>query len=265
MIGCIIAAAGYGSLRMSGDRPLPKVVELFAGVPLIGCALRTAERAGIIDIAVVVNRRDADLVQEAIVSSKRIGAIFRVPSLIVQPERRGSADAVLHALPTVQSWGVSDVLVMYGDMPNWRPQTLKRLMRAHHPGMVLTMVSAQRTPEFPMLDRYGRIIRDDVGGIDRVMEAADSRVSDAILAIDRVNPSLWIWNVEWLKRSIPKIPPFKKLDGYPDELHMPPLIEIATSQGRLINELALNELESVEALGVNTIADLHGLRDLKRR
>lgn len=259
MIGCIVVAAGYGSLREEGGRPVPKVIEKVSGIPMIGRALRAAERSGIQDIVVVTNPRDQDVVLDAITYSMRGGSVRCMPSIVIQPERRGSAEAVLHAIPVLQSHGCDRALITYADMPMWSSSTFRILCAQSHNHHVVTMTTVLRDPDYPVLERYGRVLRDHDGNITQVMEVNDPRITPEILAIERVNPSLWVWNLKWLRKNIPLIRPFRKTDGYHDELYMPPLIEMASSQGLRINELDLSIPASKEAVGVNTLEELHEL------
>ncbi len=262
MIGCIVVAAGYGSLREVDGRPFPKVLETIDGIPLVSRAVRAAEAVGISDVAVVVNPRDRELVTRALAASLRTRAIARFPHMVVQSERRGSADAVLHAIPALRAGGCERALITYGDMPMWSTSTFRLLCSRSTIESVATMVTVPRHPDHPMLDRYGRVVRNARGNIERIVEVDDVQVTPEIVAIDRVNPSLWIWNLRWLQKAIQCIKPVTKSDGYGDERYMPPLVALAASEGLRIDELSLTMYWSHEARGVNNLADLRALEDV---
>ncbi len=261
-----MVAAGYGSLRADRDgRPIPKVVENINGLPIISRSLRMAELAGISDTIVVANPRDHASVVAAIDHSVRAGSVQRMPEIVMQPERRGSADAVRQAIPNLRRRNIDHALITYADMPMWSSESACRLCATHQSSHFVTMATVRRSIDFPVLDRYGRVIRNRGGEIIGVIEYNSPYISPKAYAIQSVNPSFWIWNLEWLTQAIPKIPPFKKSDGFGDELHMPPLIHMTRIAGRYIHECALPPSVSHEALGVNTLEELHSLtRHLSR-
>ncbi|HVU75609.1 MAG TPA: NTP transferase domain-containing protein, partial [Candidatus Paceibacterota bacterium] len=93
--GLILVAAGYGSLRLLHGRPVPKILEPIHGTPMVVHPIRTALEAGITDIVVVVN----DLFGRDIRKAIRMHGPVCEPEFVVQPDRYGSANAVLRALP----------------------------------------------------------------------------------------------------------------------------------------------------------------------
>ncbi len=260
MIGCIVVAAGYGSLRSGPDgKPVPKVIERINGIPMIAYPLRMAEHAGITETVVVVNPRDGAAVIAAIKSSVHVGTIRRMPEFVIQHERRGSADAVLRAIPNLRARNIEHALITYGDMPKWSARSTRALLTLHRSHHVVTMATVCRSHEYPVLDRYGRVVRNSHGEIIGIIEHNSPFITPKGYAIQSVNPSFWIWDLEWLEQMIPKIKPFKKSDGFGDELHMPPLIHMARIDGRVIHECAFSYSVNDEALGVNTLDELHAL------
>ncbi|MBP9757478.1 MAG: NTP transferase domain-containing protein [Candidatus Pacebacteria bacterium] len=259
--GMIVVAAGYGSFRETGGhRPIPKVIERVRGLPMVVHPLIAAERMGSAKTVVVVNPRDAEIVVATIAHVHRTGGIRTMPLIVLQPGRFGAADAVQRALPELRNVGVRRVLVTYGDMPEWSADTYQALLMSDRPEHTVTMTTVVRSDKYPVLDTYGRVLRDAKGNIRSIVEVKGVEVPRRIYVIPHVNPSLWIWNARWLESSIAKITPVKKSDGYGDELYMPPLIEIASSEGRIIGELSLGVQYSHEACGVNSIDELNALQ-----
>jgi bifunctional UDP-N-acetylglucosamine pyrophosphorylase/glucosamine-1-phosphate N-acetyltransferase len=236
------------------------VIERVYGVPIIVRVLQAVEKAGITETMVVVNPRDQDLIQRVVYNGMRDARLLNLPRFVLQPDRYGSADAVYRAIPALQERGVEQALITYGDMPLWSTETIRALVRQSEAiRRVATMVTVPRHADFPTLDRYGRVVRDSSGTIERIIEVNDPAITTIELEIERVNPSLWVWDLAWLRSNIPAIIPTKKTDGHPDERHMPPLIARASAHGLGIGELQGTYVLSSEALGVNSQAELDAL------
>ena len=124
----IVLAAGEGT-RMRSD--IPKVLHKVAGRSLVGHALAGALDAGSDALAVVVGPGREDVADE-------VAAFAPGAPVFVQTERRGTAHAVLAAREALAR-GFDDVLIVYGDTPLVRPETLKRLRAplAHGAGVVV--------------------------------------------------------------------------------------------------------------------------------
>jgi bifunctional UDP-N-acetylglucosamine pyrophosphorylase/glucosamine-1-phosphate N-acetyltransferase len=232
---------------------VPKILEPIHGTPMVVHPIRTALEAGITDIVVVVN----DLFGRDIRKAIRMHGPVCEPEFVVQPDRYGSANAVLRALPHFRRKRVETALVMYADMPFWSPESMRRLISAHLMGAVVTMMIAERE-SFPHIDAYGRVLRDTVGSVRSIVEVDTATQEEESGA--EVNPSFWVWDTEWLEKSIPKVEPILgKTAGQPEQ-HLPPLIEIAYREHRRINEVQLPALRHYEALGINTLAELERAR-----
>jgi bifunctional UDP-N-acetylglucosamine pyrophosphorylase/glucosamine-1-phosphate N-acetyltransferase len=252
-IGLIIAAAGYGSFR--SDESVPKVVEPLNGVPLVVYPLLAAQELGVEQVVVVVNNLYGPHVRRAIRNHGPVCA----PHFVVQPDRYGSADAVARACPLLREQGVTAALVVYPDMPLWSAQSMRRLIETHTAGSVVTMTIAEREC-FPQIDRYGRVLRDAHGRICRIVEPENASPHEQ--SVSEVNPSLWVWDLDWFERHASEVRPVEMKTPGRQERHMPPLIEMAYRQGARINEVHLPSSRTYEALGANTEAEFRRLRDV---
>ena len=114
----IVLAAGEGT-RMHSARP--KVLHEIAGRSLLAHVLAAVRQAGGSATAVVVGPDAGGVSAEAL--RRQPGA-----EIFVQKERRGTAHAVLAAADAVAR-GADDVLIVFGDTPLIRPQTLRRMRR----------------------------------------------------------------------------------------------------------------------------------------
>ncbi|TGD64135.1 bifunctional UDP-N-acetylglucosamine diphosphorylase/glucosamine-1-phosphate N-acetyltransferase GlmU [Tabrizicola sp. WMC-M-20] len=143
-VSLVILAAGQGT-RMNSD--LPKVLHHVAGSPLLHHAMQ-AGRALDPERVVVVTGHGADAVTKATLA-------FDEDALtVVQAEQKGTAHAVAQAAPLLAD-ASGDVIVLYGDTPFVRPETLEAMQaaRARHAVVVLGFHAADP-------GRYGRLVVD---------------------------------------------------------------------------------------------------------
>src|SRR5215831_9655040 len=155
----IVLAAGEGT-RMRSARA--KVLHEVAGRSLLAHVLDAVRAAGGSATAVVVGPGAEPVALEA----RRL-----VPDaeIFVQSERRGTAHAVLAAKPAVAR-GFDDILVIYGDTPLIRPETLLRLRTALAEGAALAVLGFR--PQDPT--GYGRLVLecDDLVAIREEVDAS---------------------------------------------------------------------------------------------
>jgi bifunctional UDP-N-acetylglucosamine pyrophosphorylase/glucosamine-1-phosphate N-acetyltransferase len=152
----IVLAAGEGT-RMRSTRP--KVLHQIAGRSLLGHVLAALRAGGETDIAVVVNPNGDGVAAEA----KQAGA-----ETFVQTEPRGTAHAVLAAKAAIAR-GADDILVVFGDTPLIRPQTLTRLRQALADGGAVAVLGFR--PADPT--GYGRLVTQG-GTLTAIVEHADA-------------------------------------------------------------------------------------------
>ena len=156
-ISAVILAAGKGT-RMRSERP--KVLHEVLGRPLIDFPVRLAGAIGV-DRVVVVTGHGREAV-EARVTAIAPGAVFAV-----QEEQRGTGHAVLAAESA--TFGVDSVLILSGDVPLTRPETLERMLAAHRDGAPIVVLGFRP----PDLTGYGRILGPP-GQADRIVEDRDA-------------------------------------------------------------------------------------------
>src|SRR6185437_14110882 len=115
----IVLAAGEGTRMQSC---MPKVLHAIAGRSLLAHVLDAVASAGASDIAVVTAARNGQVAAEAL-------RVVSASQIFEQTERRGTAHAVLAAKLALER-GANDVLVIFGDTPLIRADTLKSLRAA---------------------------------------------------------------------------------------------------------------------------------------
>ncbi|MGH8745380.1 MAG: bifunctional UDP-N-acetylglucosamine diphosphorylase/glucosamine-1-phosphate N-acetyltransferase GlmU [Burkholderiales bacterium] len=153
-LSVIVLAAGQGK-RMHSS--LPKVLHRLAGRPLLAHVLQAARALDPARTVVVHGHGGAD-VRSAFVDA---GLIW-----VEQAEQLGTGHAVRTALPEIPP--EDDVLILYGDVPLIAVETLGHLVQAGRSGLAIL------TADAPDPSGYGRVVRDERGGVLRVVEQRDA-------------------------------------------------------------------------------------------
>ena len=151
----VILAAGQGTRMRS---KLPKVLHPVAGKPMLGHVIDCARSLSPTRIHVVIGH-GAELVREQLAAEDI--------HWVLQTEQLGTGHAVAQALPGTE--GADQVLVLYGDVPLLRAETLAQLSSqagAQALGM-LTVALADPTG-------YGRILRNEAGEVQAIVEQKDA-------------------------------------------------------------------------------------------
>ena len=160
----IVLAAGQGT-RMNSD--LPKVLHPLAGVPLIAHALAAA-RSLEPERTVLVTGHGGEAVAAA---ARAIDEDLRV---VVQAEQLGTGHAVLQAAPELAGFE-GDVVVLYGDTPFIRPETLQAMLAARAEGAAVVVLGFEAAEP----GGYGRLVLDAAGGLAAIVEAKDASAGGA--------------------------------------------------------------------------------------
>jgi bifunctional UDP-N-acetylglucosamine pyrophosphorylase / glucosamine-1-phosphate N-acetyltransferase len=243
-LAAVILAAGKGT-RMKSDRA--KVLHEACGRPLAYFPIRAA-LALEVSPAVVVIGHQGDAVRAAL-SAHFPGAPLR---FAVQAEQLGTGHAVQCAKAALQDSGVggkSAVLILAGDTPLLREETLQRLAAAYRAaGSPLALVSVRPRDA----TGYGRIVRDAAGAIQRVVEEKDA--TDTERKIGEANASIYLCEAEFLFRALAALSP-RNAQG---ELY---LTDIVAAAAQLAREGKAKPPVSIEApeddvAGVNDRAQL---------
>ncbi|MFZ1920354.1 MAG: bifunctional UDP-N-acetylglucosamine diphosphorylase/glucosamine-1-phosphate N-acetyltransferase GlmU [Xanthobacteraceae bacterium] len=163
----IVLAAGEGT-RMHSARP--KVMHAVAGKTLLAHVLEATAKTGVTATAVVIGPG-----QDAVAAAAK--RVTPDAAIFVQRKRRGTAQAVLAARPAIAA-GADDILVLYGDTPLIRPQTLSRLRAPLADGAALAVLGFR--PADP--SGYGRLIVED-NELAAIREDADASATERGIAL----------------------------------------------------------------------------------
>jgi bifunctional UDP-N-acetylglucosamine pyrophosphorylase/glucosamine-1-phosphate N-acetyltransferase len=164
----IVLAAGKGT-RMKSD--IPKVMHEIAGAPLLVHVLAAAEAASIDEACVVVGPG-----MEEVASAAR--SVDPGLPVFVQAEQRGTADAVKAAQAAFAGFGGA-VMVLYGDTPLLRAETIDRLRRELADGADIVAIGF----EAPDPTGYGRLLLDERGRLIGIREHKDASEQERALTL----------------------------------------------------------------------------------
>jgi bifunctional UDP-N-acetylglucosamine pyrophosphorylase / glucosamine-1-phosphate N-acetyltransferase len=227
----IVLAAGLGT-RMKSR--LPKVLHELCGRPMLGYVL---EAAGAVTGTrpLVVYSPPTEAVRDA---------FAEVAEFALQDEPRGTADALLAGLRVLPE-DVRQVLVVYGDVPLLEAELLQSLLDEQRTsGAALSLVSVVTLDP----GRLGRIVRDEAGEVERIVEARDA--SEDELEIDEINAGIYVIEVAWLRRRIADLRPSPTTG----ELYLTELVALARADDRPTATVAVGDDGSL--LGINDRAEL---------
>ena len=186
-LAAVVLAAGLGKRMVSQQ---PKVLHRLAGLPLAAHALRALAPLNPSHTVVVVGH-GSEQVRATLGST--YGPDNNLPiTYAEQPEQLGTGHAVLVTEPALHDYR-GPVLVMYGDSPLLRTETLGTLLNKHMQASAnLTMLTCiAKDPA-----GYGRVIRDHNQGLIAVVEDRNATLTQR--AISEVNSGVYIFDSEWL-------------------------------------------------------------------
>lgn len=229
-LSLVVLAAGLGS-RMNSD--LPKVLHPLAGAPLLAHALRAGAELEP-DRVVVVTGHGAKAVEAA-------ARVFQPDALVAhQDEQLGTAHAVARARSALDGFA-GDVLVLYGDTPFVRAETLQAMIAARESHGVVVLGFEAADP-----GRYGRLVMDG-NVLDRIVEYRDATPAER--AITLCNSGVICADAETLFQLIDQVDN-KNAAG---EFYLTDIVAIARQSGLSVGVVRCDEAET---LGINTRAEL---------
>lgn len=233
----IVLAAGEGK-RMKSKRA--KVLMPLAGQPLLAHVLATARALQPQAIHVVYGFHGDQV----------LAAFDGQPDLLwaLQAEQLGTGHAVGQALRTIPDG--SRVLVLYGDVPLTRAQTLRRLVQTESKASMLATRVANP-------HGYGRVLRDGNGHVRAVVEEKDA--DDTQRGINLINTGILSADAESLRRWIAKL----DRNNAQGEYYLTDIFQIAAAENHAA--LCIECEDAMEAAGANTPWQLTELEDAYRQ
>ena len=239
-LGIVILAAGLGKRMRSAQA---KVLHRVAGKPLVSHIIHAAQRLRPERLVVVVGHQ-ADAVRRAC-----DGADVR---FAVQPQQRGTGDAVLAAQPAFVDWQ-GQVLIVCGDTPLLTRQTLAGFVHDHRTARAAVSVLTARVPD-PA--DYGRVVRTPDGRLSRIVEARDASAQER--RIDEINSGIYCVQAAFLFPALRALRP----DNAQAEYYLTDIVAQAVEAG--LPARAVLAQDAGEIGGVNSREDLAAMEHTRQ-
>jgi bifunctional UDP-N-acetylglucosamine pyrophosphorylase/glucosamine-1-phosphate N-acetyltransferase len=192
---------------------------------------------------VVEAARALDPDQLVVVTAPAYADAYDGVEVAVQQQPRGTGDALAAARAAIDG-KAGELLVLAGDAPLLREETLRDLLETHRRSDAAATVLTF-TREDPA--SYGRIVRDEDGTIRAIVEAVDA--TDEERAIDEVNSAIYVFNTAKLWPALERIDP-ANAQG---EIYLTDAVRVLVDDGELVTAHE-GDIEEVE--GVNTRIEL---------
>ncbi len=227
----IVMAAGKGT-RMKSRKS--KLVHKIYGKEIIRRSVENVKKAGIENVITVVGYQ-REQIEEVLGDSVKYA---------IQEEQLGTGHAVMQAAKLLEG-KKGKVLILNGDHPIMRPETLKNLVEQSNKkgesATILTMVHEQVIP-------YGKIIHDVSGKIQEIVEHKDCNSEQ--LQIKEVNLGMYCFDIQDLLKALKEL----KNDNAQNEYYLTDVIKIMYDKGLKTGSIVVSD--NAEVLGINDRMDL---------
>ncbi|PKQ20519.1 MAG: bifunctional UDP-N-acetylglucosamine diphosphorylase/glucosamine-1-phosphate N-acetyltransferase GlmU [Actinobacteria bacterium HGW-Actinobacteria-6] len=226
----LILAAGEGTRMKSA---LPKVAHRILGVPLVRYVIDAAHTAGCEQVVVVTGH-----------GAETVEALVGAETCVRQEEQLGTGHAVMCAEKALE--GLTGALVVLsGDSPLLRPETIARLVDARETSRAVAVVL---TTTLADPAGYGRIVRDELGKLAAIVE--DKDLEPAQRAIAEVNTGTYCFDAGVLFEHLNRLGNANSQGEY----YLTDMIALFRAEGLTVTDVATDQPE--ETLGVNSRVQL---------
>jgi bifunctional UDP-N-acetylglucosamine pyrophosphorylase/glucosamine-1-phosphate N-acetyltransferase len=247
-LNVLVLAAGLGT-RMKSD--LAKVLHKLDGRPLINHVCRTATSLAPESIYVVIGHQAEDV--KAAVLSELDGqkVVF-----VTQEQQLGTGDAVNAARPFLQD-SDSTLVILSGDVPMIRHETLGALIQHHHRYLDRGAACTILTVRLGDPTGYGRIVRSDEGAFDRIVEQKDANEDERQIA--EINAGIYCFDTKKLFSALSAV----KNNNSQGEYYLTDVPALLKNAGE--NVAIFQHADPQEIEGVNNRVQLADLERLLSR
>jgi len=238
----VVLAAGEGKRMKSA---LPKVLHPLLGRTLVGHVLAAADGLQAQRTLVVVGH-GADQV------TAHLAGVAPSAEAVLQAVQHGTGHAVRIALEAAGDVG-GTVVVLNGDVPLLRPETVRDLVESHEAaGLAATVLAAEVADPAGL----GRIVRDESGRLERIVEQRDATAEQR--AIREINAGIYAFDGALLREALGKL----STDNDQGEEYLTDVFGLLATDGKAVGVHVA--ADATETLGCNDRAELAGLRALLR-
>ena len=225
-IMAIVMAAGKGT-RMKSKKS--KLVQKIYGKEVVKRAVENAKKAGVNEIVAVVGYMKEEV----------MAVLGNDVKYAYQEEMLGTGHAVMQAKEFLKG-KKGKVLVLNGDVPLIRPETLNKLLEKSienkEYATLLTAIYDNPTG-------YGRIVRDEGGNISAIVEEKDT--TEEQKEIKEINAGIYCFDIEELLLALDKISP----NNAQGEYYLTDVIQIMNEKGLKTGAVIVED--NTEILGIN--------------
>jgi bifunctional UDP-N-acetylglucosamine pyrophosphorylase/glucosamine-1-phosphate N-acetyltransferase len=214
---------------------MPKVLHSLNGRYIVDYVIESARKAGI-DKQILVIGHEAELVREAMAGREVL--------LTLQAEQLGTGHAVMMAREHLDGFS-GDLVVLCGDMPLVKPETIRRLVEERQR---LKAAAVVLTVSLDDPGKYGRIVRDEKGLLKAIVEYRDA--DKEITKIKEVNTGAFCFDWRKLEAILDRIDD----DNDQREYYLTDSIAIFVKQGEIVGALAASDPD--EGFGINSAKEL---------
>lgn len=241
-LASIVLAAGDGKRLKS---KLPKALHKVCGKPMLQHILEVLRRMEIESIAVVVGYASEHI-------ESFLGGDAKI-RFVHQAERKGTGHAVSLAAPLFQDWH-GDVLVLNGDCPLIREDSLRTLVERHHQkGAAASILTA--TLDDPT--GYGRVLRSEADDVLGIVEDRDCNRYER--KIQEINAGFYCFQSAELFAALRQLRP----NNDQAELYLTDVIQILVRAGKRVEAYMVPDAS--ETFGINNRVQLATAEGILRR
>ena len=225
----LILAAGKGT-RMKSD--LPKVIHKVNGIPMVKKILNELEKLGTEENILILGHKKEEILKE-------LGEI----KYAVQEEQLGTGHAIMQAENLLKDYE-GDLMILCGDTPLLRHETLKAMYEAHKKSGVATTIL---TSVYENPFGYGRIVKNG----EKVTAIVEEKEADEeTKKIKEVNAGVYCCNAKELFAALKKV----TNNNEKGEYYLTDIVGIQVGEGKTVASFVLED--NREILGVNSKVEL---------
>lgn len=225
----LILAAGKGT-RMKSD--LPKVIHKVNGIPMVKKILNELEVLGTEENILILGHKKEVVLEE-------LGEV----KYVVQEQQLGTGHAIMQTEELLKDYD-GDVMILCGDTPLLRNETLKEMYEAHKKSGAATTIL---TSIYENPSGYGRIVKDG----EKVTAIIEEKEADEeIKKIKEVNAGVYCCNAKDLFAALNKV----TNNNEKGEYYLTDIVGIQVAEGKAVASFILEDNE--EILGVNSKVEL---------
>ena len=225
----LILAAGKGT-RMKSE--LPKVIHKVNGIPMVKKILNELEKLETEENILILGHKKEEILKE-------LGDI----KYAVQEEQLGTGHAIMQAESLLKDYD-GDVMILYGDTPLLRYETLKKMYETHKKSGVATTIL---TSIYENPFGYGRVVKDG----EKVKAIVEEKEADEeTKKIKEVNAGVYCCNAKELFEALKKV----TNNNEKGEYYLTDIVGIQVGEGKEVASFVLED--NREILGVNSKVEL---------